>query len=80
MDEYVPVTTPIKSTHRKSLMAIPDIASIMTITSNTVPEERIVLESVWFILMLIMSLYDLFFSNFRFSLILSKTMIVSLME
>jgi hypothetical protein len=56
IDEYVPTTTPIIMTRMKSLIAATPAQYMVTKTINVVNDVSAVLESVWFILKLMISL------------------------
>ncbi len=81
IEEYVPTITPIIMANAKLWMISPPRKKSEKRTTSVVREVKIVLESVSFILLLNKDGRESFaFEPFMFSLILSKTIIVSFNE
>ena len=82
IDEYVPITTPaIKAKEKPKSISPPNINSDIK-TNNVVKEVIKVLDKVWLIELLVRSSVSMFstIEFLKFSLILSKTTIVSFKE
>lgn len=78
IDEYVPMITPKPIANVKPLKPWPPKIYIINTTINVVKDVRIVLEIVW--LMLSVTIFGFSWALLRFSLIRSKTTIVSFSE